>query len=128
MSDHYDTIVIGAGPAGLTAGAALAEMGLKVLTLDEQNRLGGQIYRNVENASEDNLNKMGEDYRRGLKLAKRFRRSGAEYSGNSLVWNVESEGRVCYSRNGVSTRITANYVDRPKQKIQKSFIIFKVFH
>jgi len=110
MSDHYDTIVIGAGPAGLTAGAALAEMGLKVLTLDEQNRLGGQIYRNVENASEDNLNKMGEEYRRGLKLAKRFRRSGAAYSGNSMVWNVESEGRVCYSRNGVSTRITANYV------------------
>ncbi|WP_136806971.1 NAD(P)/FAD-dependent oxidoreductase [Desulfosediminicola flagellatus] len=110
MSNHYDAIVIGAGPAGLAASSNLAEMGLKVLTLDEQNRIGGQIYRNVENASVTNLVKMGEEYRRGQDLATRFRKSGAEYLGNASVWNVEREGRVCYSRNGVSERITANYV------------------
>ncbi len=110
MSSHYDTIVIGAGPAGLTASSNLAEMGLKVLNLDEQNRLGGQIYRNVENASKDTLDKMGVEYSRGLELAQRFRKSGAEYLGNASVWNVESEGRVCYSRDGVSERITANYI------------------
>ncbi len=110
MSSHYDTIVIGAGPAGLTASSCLAEMGLKVLTLDEQNRLGGQIYRNVEKASVDNLVKMGEEYRRGRQLTERFRKSGAEYSGNSSVWNVEPQGRVCFSKDGVSERITANYV------------------
>ena len=37
MSRHHDVIVIGAGPAGLSAGACLAEMGLDVLMLDEQN-------------------------------------------------------------------------------------------
>jgi len=110
MESHYDTIVIGAGPAGLTASSCLAEMGLKVLTLDEQSRLGGQIYRNVENASPKNIQKMGEEYRRGLTLTDRFHKSGAEYQGKSCVWNVEPEGRVCYSRDGVSTRITANYV------------------
>ncbi|CAG35219.1 FAD-dependent oxidoreductase [Desulfotalea psychrophila] len=110
MSRHYDTIVIGAGAAGLTASSTLAEMGLKVLTLDEQNHIGGQIYRNIEHASDSNLKKMGPEYRRGLDLAQRFRKSGAEYEGSSLVWNVESEGRVCYSRAGVSERITANYV------------------
>lgn len=110
MAGHYDTIVIGAGPAGLTASASLAEMGLKVLTLDEQSNPGGQIYRNVEKASPENLQKMGEDYSRGLKLTERFRKSGAEYLNNSMVWNVESQGRVCYSRNGVSERITANYI------------------
>jgi NADPH-dependent 2,4-dienoyl-CoA reductase/sulfur reductase-like enzyme len=110
MSSHYDTIVIGAGPAGLTASSTLAEMGLKVLNLDEQNRIGGQIYRNVENASEDNLEKMGVEYRRGQQLTQRFRKSGAEYLGSASVWNVEPEGRVCYSRNGISERITANYI------------------
>ena len=110
MSSHYDTIVIGAGPAGLTAGSCLAEFGLKVLILDEQNRIGGQIYRNVENASAENLQKMGEEYRRGLKLGERFRKSSAEYMGNASVWNVEPEGRVCYSKDGVSERITANYI------------------
>ncbi len=102
MSSHYDVIVIGAGPAGITASSCLAEMGLKVLTLDEQNRIGGQIYRNIENASEQNLRKMGEEYRRGLQLGKRFKKSSAEYLNNASVWNVEPEGRVCYSRDGVS--------------------------
>lgn len=110
MSSHYDVIVIGAGPAGLTASSSLAQMGLKVVTLDEQNRIGGQIYRNIENTSAENLQKMGEEYRRGLDLAKRFRKSGAEYLDHSLVWNVEPEGSVCYSREGVSERIAANYV------------------
>ena len=68
MNSHFDVIVVGAGPAGLTASSCLAEMGLKVLTLDEQNRIGGQIYRNIEHASEQNLKKMGDEYRRGLHL------------------------------------------------------------
>lgn len=110
MSSHYDVIVIGAGPAGMTAGACLAEMGLKVLTLDEQSRPGGQIYRNIDNASEENLTRMGDDYRHGRKLSERFRKSGAEYLGGSSVWNIEPEGRVCFSRDGLSERITANYV------------------
>lgn len=110
MGGHYDAIVIGAGPAGLTASSSLAEKGLKVLTLDEQSRPGGQIYRNVENASPQNLEKLGEEYRRGLILSERFRKSNAEYLSNSTVWNVEPQGRVCFSNNSVSERITANYV------------------
>jgi len=110
MNTHYDVIVVGAGPAGLNASSCLAEMGLKVLTLDEQNRIGGQIYRNIEHASEQNLQKMGEEYRRGCELGKRFRKSGAEYCNNASVWNVEPEGRICYSRDGISERITSNYI------------------
>ncbi len=110
MSNHYDAIVIGAGPAGLTSSSILSEMGLKVLNIDEQNRIGGQIYRNIENASKENLDKMGPEYRRGLELAKRFNKSGAEYLSNAAVWNIEPEGRVCFSHQGSSERITANYV------------------
>ena len=44
---HHDVIVIGAGPAGLSAAACLAEMGLDVICLDEQATIGGQIYRNI---------------------------------------------------------------------------------
>ncbi|PLX45887.1 MAG: thioredoxin-disulfide reductase [Deltaproteobacteria bacterium] len=39
---EYDVIIIGAGPAGLTAGIYLARAGKKVLCL-EQGRVGGQI-------------------------------------------------------------------------------------
>ena len=89
MSRYYDVIIVGAGPAGLAAARSLAEMGIKVLTLDEQHRVGGQIYRRVETASEGTLQVMGEEYRRGLELAGRFHKSGADYEGGATVWNVD---------------------------------------
>ena len=36
-----DVIIIGAGPAGLTAGRDLSNMGFKVLTIEQNNYLGG---------------------------------------------------------------------------------------
>jgi thioredoxin reductase/bacterioferritin-associated ferredoxin len=107
---HHDVVVIGAGPAGLSAGACLAEMGLDVLTLDEQSRVGGQIYRNIEAAPPDRRNLLGEDYTRGLAVARRFRQSGAAYENSASVWQVEPDGKVCYSRLGVSTEVRANYI------------------
>ena len=110
MSRFYDVIVIGAGPAGLAAGRSLANMGIKVLTLDEQHRVGGQIYRRVETASDSTLKVMGEEYGRGLELARRFHTSGAEYEGGATVWNVDNDGRVAYSRQGKSQEVHANYI------------------
>ena len=42
----YDVIIIGAGPAGLTAGIYCAQAGLNVLTLEEMT-LGGEML-NIE--------------------------------------------------------------------------------
>jgi NADPH-dependent 2,4-dienoyl-CoA reductase/sulfur reductase-like enzyme len=42
-----DLVIIGAGPAGMAAARVAAEGGLSVTLLDEQERAGGQIYRNV---------------------------------------------------------------------------------
>lgn len=41
----YDLTVVGAGPAGLAAAKVAAEHGLSVLVVDEQQRPGGQIFR-----------------------------------------------------------------------------------
>jgi thioredoxin reductase len=42
---EVDVAVVGAGPAGLAAALTLREHGASVLLVDEQARLGGQIYR-----------------------------------------------------------------------------------
>ncbi|BCG71718.1 FAD/NAD(P)-binding oxidoreductase [Mesorhizobium sp. 113-1-2] len=38
-------VIVGAGPAGIRAAAALVEAGLYPMVIDEGNRVGGQIYR-----------------------------------------------------------------------------------
>ena len=38
-----DVIIIGAGPAGLTAGRELSQMGFKVLIIEQNNYLGGGL-------------------------------------------------------------------------------------
>ena len=110
MKNYFDVIVIGAGPAGLSAAACLAEMGLEVLTLDEQNQLGGQIFCNIETTLPKNRYLFGDDYDRGIKLADRFRKSGAGYENSASAWQVDPDGKICYSQSGKSRQIRANYV------------------
>ena len=41
----FDLVVVGAGPAGLSAALTAADHGLHVVVVDEQHDLGGQIFR-----------------------------------------------------------------------------------
>ncbi|MEX2312220.1 MAG: 2Fe-2S iron-sulfur cluster-binding protein, partial [Rhodospirillales bacterium] len=43
MNAHADVVVIGAGPAGLSAALAAADTGVRVILVDEQPELGGQL-------------------------------------------------------------------------------------
>ena len=110
MNPFRDIIIIGAGPAGLSAAVAAAGYGLDVLALDEQPTLGGQIYRNIESASDHTLAILGPDYSQGLALIERFRNSTAEYLGNAIVWRIDPNGNICFSRQGKSMEINAKHI------------------
>ncbi len=43
--EAYDVVIVGSGPSGIGAAAVLAEYPLKVLLIDENNQIGGQIWR-----------------------------------------------------------------------------------
>lgn len=49
-AETADVAVIGAGPAGLAAAAAAAEVGADVVVLDENSTVGGQIWRAAHDA------------------------------------------------------------------------------
>ena len=48
MNAHCDVLVVGAGPAGLTAALAAAETGARVMLVDEQQELGGTLLHSGE--------------------------------------------------------------------------------
>lgn len=105
MKNIYDLAVIGAGPSGLAAAASAAAYGLNVMLLDEQPSPGGLIYRNIEKVPKSRIELLGTDYTRGKQLVDRFRRSHADYLGESIVWKIEPEGNIFFSRNGNSCEI-----------------------
>lgn len=45
MSEHFDVLVVGAGPAGIAAAVRAAERDARVALLDENPACGGQIWR-----------------------------------------------------------------------------------
>ena len=44
---RYDLIVIGAGPAGLSAAIEAAKCGMQVGVFDENARPGGQLFKQI---------------------------------------------------------------------------------
>mgnify|MGYP002514582263 CR=1 FL=1 len=45
--ERYDMIVIGAGPAGLSAAIEAAKRGLKPIVFDENAKPGGQLFKQI---------------------------------------------------------------------------------
>jgi len=88
--EEYDVVIIGAGPAGLTAGIYDARAGLKTLLL-EKSTVGGQI------AWTDNIeNYPGFDGINGLDLAKKMqeqaKKHGAEYKDGEVI-EIKDNGK-----------------------------------
>ena len=52
MNVHYDIVVVGAGPAGLSAARAAAASGARIAVLDDNPRAGGQVWRQGPNRAE----------------------------------------------------------------------------
>ncbi|MBW8635601.1 NAD(P)/FAD-dependent oxidoreductase [Hoeflea sp. WL0058] len=98
-----DLVVIGAGPAGMSASRTAAEAGLTVVLLDEQLRAGGQIYREVENAAPVRGDILGADFVDGLSLVRALEHPNITHVKGAVVWQIEDRTTVAYSINGVAS-------------------------
>ena len=110
MSNQYDIIIIGAGPAGIAAAKMAAEHKAKVLILDEQAAPGGQIYRASEANADRNPDELGDAYHDGLPLVRAFRDSKVDYVSNATVWQLSEDRQVGYSKDGRASLLSANQI------------------
>jgi thioredoxin reductase len=122
-ANTVDVAVIGAGPAGLAAATQAARAGLSVVLLDEQEAVGGQIYRAIERSDAQRRTILGADYAAGAALASEFARSGALYVPNASVWQVTRERTVHYLKDGKVSSFEARRVVLATGALERPFPI-----
>src|SRR5580693_7438114 len=76
-TQHFEVLVIGGGPAGMAAAACAAECGVSVGLVDDNHRLGGQIWRS-DTSDQQQSNQQQNDQRNpdASKWVQRMRVSG----------------------------------------------------
>ncbi len=88
---HFDLIVLGAGPAGITAALTAAQHQLSVALFDENPEAGGQVYRAPafrREGKSQNETKAGDD------LRKQLADSNISLFMGHQVWSVTGDFRV----------------------------------
>ncbi|SEF14188.1 NADPH-dependent 2,4-dienoyl-CoA reductase, sulfur reductase [Burkholderia sp. WP9] len=99
-TEAVDVVVVGAGPAGMSAATRTARAGLKTVLIDEQDAAGGQIYRAIGRANARRKEILGPDYAAGAAIFDAFAASGARHVTNASVWQVTRERSIHYLKDG----------------------------
>lgn len=101
-----DLLVIGAGPAGLSAAAAAAEAGLSVLIVDERAKAGGQFYKQPSESFDVDEREIDSQYRAGRRLIARVEQSGVQILKGARVWGAFAPDNLMASSSGQRWRLS----------------------
>ncbi|HEY8287901.1 MAG TPA: FAD-dependent oxidoreductase, partial [Acetobacteraceae bacterium] len=102
---NTDLVVVGAGPAGLSAAIEATARGLSVVLLDENRGPGGRIWQALESRGAADATDAA-----GLRIIRQFRASGATAHWQATVWAIEPDGTVFWSRQGAAHAVRGRYV------------------
>jgi thioredoxin reductase (NADPH) len=92
VENHYDAIVLGAGPAGLTAGIYLSRARLKTLIVDECI-IGGQMVLTHEIANYPGVESIS-GYQLAMIMKKQATAFGCQIKSNTSIISLELEGET----------------------------------
>jgi len=90
--NHYDAIIIGAGPAGLTAGIYLSRAKMKTLIVNE-GTVGGQLVLTHEIANYPGVESIS-GYQLANIMKKQAKSFGCDIKGNASVKNINLPGEI----------------------------------
>jgi len=106
-----DALIVGAGPGGLAAAAAVAEAGLDAVLVDERPKLGGQYFKQPPDEAMLDERALDGQFRAGRALIARVRRAGVRFIGGVRVWGAFAPDDLA------ATGDDARYVLRPRRLI-----------
>jgi thioredoxin reductase len=105
MNGSHPLVIIGGGPAGITAAIEAARAGLNPTLIDEASALGGQVYRHLpEEFQVEDAEALGHDFARGNRLRQEFFdvAGRVEVVSNTAVLGVWPNGDLLWSRDNSS--------------------------
>jgi thioredoxin reductase/bacterioferritin-associated ferredoxin len=108
MSVEQDLIVIGAGPAGVSAAAEASKHGLQVTLIDEAESAGGQIYRATPREWTPKVDRgADQDLVDGDNLRRLLATSNVRHLSEHTVWAVAPGFEVRAVSNSAEVRLSA---------------------
>lgn len=92
---RYDIIIVGAGPAGLSAANEAAKRGMSTLVLDENSKPGGQLFKQIHKffGSKEHKAKV-RGFKIGQELLAQAEENGAQIQLNSVVTGLYPDKEV----------------------------------
>ncbi|MGD9133258.1 MAG: FAD-dependent oxidoreductase [Desulfobacterales bacterium] len=103
-----DFVIIGGGPGGVAAAIKAAQAGVNVTLLDENERPGGQCFRQFENGFKVNdPDVLGMDFEEGQELLHQFNsmQDKIRYLNNTLVWGIFEDRTLALAHDGISSSL-----------------------
>lgn len=107
-NNHFDAIVIGGGPAGMTAGIYLSRARLNTLIISD-GVLGGQMVLTHEIANYPGVDSIS-GYQLSNIMKKQAKSFGCTIKGNSQVTDLQLEGEIKSVTSSDGTTYTSNVI------------------
>ncbi|MFK7741758.1 MAG: FAD-dependent oxidoreductase [Planctomycetota bacterium] len=105
-----DVGIVGAGPGGMACAAKLARAGLRVVVLDEGNRAGGQIFRQLPPGMQSNgVLQEAPSHDHGHELIDGFEQANLTYVSGATVWDVQPR-RLWFEHEGRSRLLQCPHI------------------
>ena len=103
--------VVGAGPAGLSAAIEAAQAGVRVLLIDENERPGGQLFKQIHKFFGSKAHRAGvRGIDIGTQLLAEVEASGVEVWLNSVVWGLFDQHALGVIRGRKNVRVKAEKI------------------
>jgi len=116
---NVDILVVGAGPAGMSAAIEAGKRGAKVLLVDENPRIGGQLIKQTHKFFGSKEERAGV---RGVKIAEELRKEVEEAGSVEILHNTTVFGY--YGKNDTHSLGAANKIENILYEIYAKKVIF----